>query len=386
MPSRAGDLDQVQLGPVQRPVGGEVAAVLVAVGVAEHDLLHVAAGGDAATRYSGWSSTAVERRRRRACRSSIVSNSGEMPTGQVGPPVGARVEQADLLEQDGDLEHVADRLAHADHVVRDGRAGRAAATCSAAATQHVELAAGGLGELGVRAHQRTAHRQLAGQQLDPRRLVERGVVVAHPGPGQQLADDLLVDGGVLPHVEPAQVEAEHLDGLAQPQQPVVGQRAGAVAAQRRVDDVEVGAQLVGRRRRAAAAASGAGPGHPAEHRRAPWRPAGRRCRRAPGGRARRRGTASRRRRPRPARSSSCGRRDQPVGHRQLVAQRARSSARWWPSAVVGLPAGGPAQRVGGDERVAVAVAADPRAGQQHRPAAAGRRRASARPAPAAARR
>jgi hypothetical protein len=42
----AGHLDQRQLGPVERPVGGEVAAVLVAVGVAEHDLLRLAAGAD----------------------------------------------------------------------------------------------------------------------------------------------------------------------------------------------------------------------------------------------------------------------------------------------------------------------------------------------------
>ena len=39
----AGGLDEVQLGAVQRPVGGQVAAVLVGVGVAEHDLLAVAA-------------------------------------------------------------------------------------------------------------------------------------------------------------------------------------------------------------------------------------------------------------------------------------------------------------------------------------------------------
>ena len=39
-----------------------------------------------------------------------------------------------------------------------------------------------------------------------------------------------------------------------------------------------------------------------------------------------------------------------------------------PQRGLGLPRGGPAQRVGGDERVAVAVTADPRAGQQHGPA------------------
>ena len=38
-------LDQIELGAVQRPVGGEVAAVLVRVGVAEHHFLAVAARG-----------------------------------------------------------------------------------------------------------------------------------------------------------------------------------------------------------------------------------------------------------------------------------------------------------------------------------------------------
>ena len=111
-----------------------------------------------------------------------------------------------------------------------------------------------------------------------------------------------------------------------------------------------------------------------------WRPAGRRCRAAPGGRARRRGTVSRRGRRRPARRGRRGR-DQPVGHRQLV-RSASSSWRWCAERGAPPAGGGRAQRVGGDERVAVAVAADPGAGQQHRPRAAGRRRASARPAPA----
>ena len=61
-----------------------------------------------------------------------------------------------------------------------------------------------------------------------------------------------------------------------------------------------------------------------------------------------------------------GRRDQPVGHRQLAAQRLQLPE-VVPDRRRGLPVGGPAQRVGGDERVAVAVAADPGPRQQHRP-------------------
>src|SRR6266851_9722462 len=39
-------LDQRELGLVELPGRSEIAAVLVAVGIAEHDLLDVAAGGD----------------------------------------------------------------------------------------------------------------------------------------------------------------------------------------------------------------------------------------------------------------------------------------------------------------------------------------------------
>jgi hypothetical protein len=54
---RAEKLDQIDLGAVQLPVAGEAAAVLVAVGVAEHDVLLCAAahhhGCDAGQRVEG---------------------------------------------------------------------------------------------------------------------------------------------------------------------------------------------------------------------------------------------------------------------------------------------------------------------------------------------
>src|SRR6202012_1266360 len=40
--------DEVEFGPVERPVGGQVAAVLVGVGIAQHYLLAIAAGPPAA--------------------------------------------------------------------------------------------------------------------------------------------------------------------------------------------------------------------------------------------------------------------------------------------------------------------------------------------------
>src|SRR3954451_25287071 len=86
-------------------------------------------------RYRGWSSIAVSVAPA-FFRSSIVSNSGEMPTGQGGPssPSGSssptslsrrrtsstlRAEQPGFLEKYRPLQHVADPLAHDDLVVRD---------------------------------------------------------------------------------------------------------------------------------------------------------------------------------------------------------------------------------------------------------------------------
>ena len=69
----------------------------------------------------------------------------------------------------------------------------------------------------------------------------------HAGPGQQLGDHLLVDVGVLPHVQTGQVKSEDVHGFPQPGQPVVGQQRAAVGAQRGVDGVEIGQQLPRRR-------------------------------------------------------------------------------------------------------------------------------------------
>ena len=40
---RSEHLDQARFGLIQRPVGAEIASVLVAVGIAEHDFLHASA-------------------------------------------------------------------------------------------------------------------------------------------------------------------------------------------------------------------------------------------------------------------------------------------------------------------------------------------------------
>jgi hypothetical protein len=163
--------------------------------------------------------------------------------------------------------------------------------------------------------------------------------------------------GVLAQVDGRQMEAEDLHGAQQAAQAAAGQRGAAVQLERIGQHLEVGAQGVRRgigrgladfvARRLEVIEAGR------------WRPGGRRCRTGRGGRARRRAAARGRSSVRPGQQF---RRDldQQLGQRQLAAQfmdfgqvAVERGGR--------LQAQGFAQDLGGDEGVAVAVAADPAA-------------------------
>ena len=122
-PASRDDLDQGARGLVQLPGRGEVAAVLVGVGIADHHLLHArrgrAARGSAAGPGSGaWSRGAARR-------SAMVSNSGSAKTSADGGSPGAN--RPDLLQQQIDLQQVRDRGGVGDDVGADRVAARSAA-------------------------------------------------------------------------------------------------------------------------------------------------------------------------------------------------------------------------------------------------------------------
>ena len=202
-------LDQVQLCPVQRPVRGQVAAVLVGVGVAEHDFLAVAAGG-----HHRAVQRKVQRRfeNRRSTLQVVDGLEQRHDTDWRVRLASGGVQQAGLLEQDGRLEHVRHRLAHRDDVV--GHRVRSEHPDRTRRRGHdVELLAGELGEFGSIPDQRPAGGQLGDQQLDPLGLGQRPVVGMHTGPRQQLGDHLLVHVGVLPQVQSGQVKTEDAHGF-----------------------------------------------------------------------------------------------------------------------------------------------------------------------------
>ena len=104
-----------------------------------------------------------------------------------------------------------------------------------------------LAERRIRPGEGTVVRELRGEQLDAGVLVERGVVVADAGPGEQLRDGRLVRLGVLAQVEAVEVKTERAHRFSQRGESVVGDQVVTGAAQRGVDDVEVGEELLGRR-------------------------------------------------------------------------------------------------------------------------------------------
>ena len=205
-PGAPGGGHQVQFGPVERPVGGQVAAVLVGIGVSEHDLLGVTAG-----RHHG----AIDGDRQcglqdRRAVLQVVDRLEERHDAHRGVGlIPGQVKQTGLLQQQRRLEQVRHRLAHRNDV-SGNRLGTYRAHRVGGGGDDIEFLAGQIRQVGVVADQWPPGGQLRYQHLHPLRFGQRRIVRMHPGPGQQFGDHLLVHLGILPHVQAAQVEPEGL--------------------------------------------------------------------------------------------------------------------------------------------------------------------------------
>ena len=124
-----------------------------------------------------------------------------------------RFDEADFLQKYGHFEHIADRLGHRDHIVRDGAL---ADTCDRAGSfvEYVEFADGLLVVFRVRVAQQARRTEFSGEQLDALGLVECEVVGVDVGVCQEVSNHDFVDCGVLAHVEAAEVGAEDGNGAA----------------------------------------------------------------------------------------------------------------------------------------------------------------------------
>ena len=346
---------QLALGLVQRPARGEEAAVLVAVRVAQHHLLGLVAGGQ---------QVPVDGQREQALHDPggvlQVADGLEQRHDVDVERVLQRAQQARFLQQHRQLEQVGDVVGLGNDAVANRRLAIALVRAACRAKDR-QLAFGLVRVAHVGRGERARGGELLEQQRAAARFVPGAVVGARAGDLEQLGHHALMHVGVLAQVNRRQMKAEHLHRAAQLAQPPAAERGRTVGHQRAVQGVEILGQRgrigigfgagdrVARGLVAEQCAVGGGqPGVEAGHRAAVGLVAAVRgvVARALGQRQQRvRGT------------------DEALAHRQLRAQRVQLVE-------VVLERHGSVHRqrlveyLGGDEGVAVAVAADPAADLQ----------------------
>ena len=192
-PGAAAHVADLPLRLVQRPVRREEARVLVAVAVAQHDLLHVPAQHRA-----------------------VLGQRQQLPHDLRRPlEVVQRLEQrhgqdaqAHLACQDQRFEHVTDRLGHADHVPPErARPGAAHRVPHLPDRPHGRLQ--GVGQRLPGRPQRAARAQLPDQEFLLGMLGQRRVVGLHARGAQQLRDRRARLRAVLAHVQAHEMLPEH---------------------------------------------------------------------------------------------------------------------------------------------------------------------------------
>ena len=159
------------------------------------------------------------------------------------------MDEAGLLQQQRDLQHVRHALAHRDDALGDHGAAEFGVRLGRGVEQR-EFADGLLAVLDEGGRQRPRVAQFAREQRDPRLLVQRQIGHAGHRRVDQFGDGALVHGGILPDVEAGEVEAEAIHRAAQQPQPPARDHAGIVRDQRAVENIEIGLELARHRRKA----------------------------------------------------------------------------------------------------------------------------------------
>ena len=230
-------------GAVELPDARQDAAVLVGVGVAEHDVL-LPAGIDDELEDAGQRIKFLHDRRGVA---QILDRLKKRHDDEIGDDAlsVARIEraahQAAFLLQQQRFEKVADRFSVADDVM--------AYRFIAIEPSHLERAFHdrqfARGAVAV-CRARQAHRPRIVEQPQQQLLLfvfrERGVIVDDAGDFEELGDRLLVPVGALPQIERRKVKAEDFDGADQRLEPLRGDDLAVMHAQRFIDRDEIGEQ------------------------------------------------------------------------------------------------------------------------------------------------
>ena len=350
---------QLGLRAIDRPVGGQVSAILVAVGVAEHHFLQVAARGSQPGAVFRQRQQCAHRARRRL---EVGDGFKERHDVHRQTRHVAGDEEARFAQQDRDLENIGHRRALRDHVMAD-HAWPESAYRDGGLLDDRQLALHQGGVWHFAAHQRSRCGQLATQHRRLCLIIEHGVIAYDTGKAQQLIHHLHMHIAVLPQVECAEMKSEQVDGGAYRLHARVGQPPGAVRVQRCLDDGEVAREFGGiavRRQRCVRCAA-------RHHAQCLLRSGGQtRMHAAQGatvrligaeGRVVARGIGQR--------QQLSGRCDQSRRHRQLE-RELEERVQVMGECRRGLTVHRQVQHVGSDEGIAITIAADPRAHAHHR--------------------
>ncbi len=243
------DIDQRAFGLVERPVGGQEAAVLVAVGVAQHDFLRavlralhaladfgqVEPGGHDVGAALQVGDGFKERHDHEAVFGKDVLSGGR--------------DEAGLFLQDHDFEQVAERFGVRDDGLAHGLFAVARAAGGGGA-QDGELAGGvfGVGDPGRRERARLG--EFGAQEFDAfvfgqGQVVEGLAVVRDAGAREEFGKRAFVDVGALAQVDGGQVKAEDFEGLLQAGEAQLGEGGAVVRGEGCGDDGEVGGEFLG---------------------------------------------------------------------------------------------------------------------------------------------
>ena len=227
----------------QFPCRGQITAILVGIGVADHHFLMAARLRER-----------THRQQREKClhgrgRGLQIGDGFEQryrhDAGRRRAVVGDAVE-ARLFEQHIDLEHVGHAFGLADIVRRDRRFAEVGLRLCSGADDRKFLCGFCAVDIPF-AGERAVMRKFGNQQLDAGGFVQRGIIAFNPGHFQKLRHHAFVDVAVLPQVERCQMKAENLDRADQAtERPAARQCAVAVAGERRRNRHQIGAQFFGR--------------------------------------------------------------------------------------------------------------------------------------------
>ncbi len=204
--------DQPDLGLVEFPARGDEAAVLVAVGIAQHHFLDAAAAVD---------QLAIIMHRQQPVHdrgAGLQVLDGLEQRHDVERAAAGGIDETDLLQQQRYLQHVGHPLAHRDDALRDHVRAEPAVRLGSG-MEHREFAQRLVAVFHEGRSQRPRIAQLGCKKRNPRVFAQGQIGHAGHRRIEQFRDRAFMHCGVLPHVETGEVNAETIQRTAQQPQP-----------------------------------------------------------------------------------------------------------------------------------------------------------------------